>query len=105
MHGGFFDKELAAIEPSPQEFRFSFQDEDGWHHHSCGDWETAAAYWKLGKTYGREGALAHLEMMYNQHYRKAGMVVALGNMAKRSRTWLLLAVVRLDRPGGGRLFP
>lgn len=105
MQSGFFDRELAAIEPSPYEFRFSFQDEDGWHHHSCGDWETAATYWRQGRKYGPEKALRHLETMYNQHYRKEGMVVALGNMAKRSRTWLLLAVIRLDRPAGTRLFP
>jgi hypothetical protein len=102
---GFFDRELAAIEPSPFEFRFSFRDADGWHHHSCHDWETTATYWKLGRGYGRDTALAHLDEMYSRHYPREGLAVALGNMARRPQTWLLLAVIRLDRPAGGRLFP
>lgn len=102
---GFFDRELAAIEPSPFEFRLSFRDADGWHHHSCHDWETAATYWKLGRKYDRDTALARLDGVYNQHYPKEGLVVALGNMARRPQTWLLLGVIRLDRPSGARLFP
>jgi len=53
----FFDKELAAIEPSPFDFRLSFLDATGWHHHSCSDWETTAAFWRLSKKYGPNIAL------------------------------------------------
>lgn len=101
----FFDAELAAIEPSPYEFRISFRDDDGWHHHSCGDWETTATFWKLRQRYEDEGALRHLDKMYNEVYPDKGMVLALGNMAKRPRTWLLLGIIRVDRPVAPRLFP
>ena len=101
----FFDAELATIEPSPFEFRMSFRDDDGWHHHSCSDWETMATFWKLRPRYGDEGALRHLDRTYNETYPKRGMVLALGNMAKRPRTWLLLGVIRVDSPLMDRLFP
>lgn len=92
----FLDEELAAIEPSPFEFRLSFRDEDGWHHHLCGDWETTAAFWNLRRSHGEEAALKHLDEMYNSQYPQKGMVLALGNMARRPQTWLLLGVIRLD---------
>lgn len=92
----FLDEELAAIEPSPYEFRLSFRDEDGWHHHLCGDWETTAAFWNLRHSHGEEAALKHLDEMYNSQYPRKGMVLALGNMARRPQTWLLLGVIRLD---------
>ncbi len=101
----FFDKELAALKPAPFEFRLSFLDEDGRHHHSCSDWETTATFWNLGKKYGPDHALSHLNNMYNNIYREKGMVLAPGNMAKRPKTWLLLGVIRLDPPGGPRLIP
>jgi hypothetical protein len=94
----FFDRELAALTPCPLEFRVRFRDETGWHDHQCEDWETTAAYWKLSRRYGSEGALAHLDMIFNHEYPSQGMVVALGTMAKRRTTWLLLGVIRLDRP-------
>lgn len=92
----FLDDELAAIEPSPFEFRFSYRDDDGWHHHLCGDWETTAAFWKLRLSHGEEQALKHLDKMYNDEYPRKGMALALGNMARRPQTWLLLGVIRLD---------
>jgi hypothetical protein len=101
----FFDKELAAIEPSPFDFRLSFLDATGRHHHSCSDWETTAAFWRLSKKYDPNVALDHLNEMYNSLYPEKGMVLALGTMAKRPKTWLLLGIIRLDPPMGGRLFP
>ncbi len=101
----FLDKELATLEPSPFDFRLSFLDADGWHHHSCSDWETAATYWKLSKSHGSDSALGHLNNMYNNVYREKGLVLALGTMAKRRKTWLLLGVIRLDPPSGPRLIP
>ena len=92
----FLDDELAVIEPSPFEFRFSFCDEDGRHHHLCGDWETTAAFWNLSRSHGEEQALKHLDSMYNEQYQEKGLVLALGNMARRPQTWLLLGVIRLD---------
>ena len=34
----FFDQKLADLEPSPYEFRFSFEDESGKHNYQNGDW-------------------------------------------------------------------
>jgi hypothetical protein len=101
----FLDRDLAALEPTPYEFRLSFTDENGRHHHSCFDWETTAAYWKLSKQYGEQRALGHLNQMYNEVYPEKGMVLALGTMARRPRQWLLLGVIRLGEPAEPRLIP
>jgi hypothetical protein len=91
-----FDRELAALVPAPFDFRFRFRDADGWHNHSCADWETAATYRKHSQKYGPEGALSHLDKTYNTDYPGRGFVLALGNMAKRPQTWQLLGIIRLD---------
>lgn len=101
----FFDKELARIEPSPYEFRLRFRDENGWHDHRCEDWETTAAFWNLRRSHGEEIALKHLDETYNNQYPRKGMVLALGNMAGRPQTWLLLGVIRSDVPVQARLIP
>jgi hypothetical protein len=101
----FFDKELAQIDPSPYEFRLRFRDESGWHDHRCEDWETTAAFWNLRRSHGEEIALKHLDEMYNEHYPGRGMALALGNVARRPQTWLLLGVIRLDVPVQSRLIP
>jgi hypothetical protein len=98
-----FDQELATIEPVPFEFRLRFRDADGWHNHSCADWETTAAYWKLSRKYGTDGALSHLDRTYNIEYPGSGFVLALGNMAKRPQTWQLLGIIRLDEPAENEL--
>lgn len=103
--GSLFDEELAALEPSPFIFQLSFLDEDGWHRPSCSDWETTATFWKHSQRHGPDRALEHLDRMYNSVYQEQGMVLALGNMAKRPKTWLLLGVIRLDQPSGPRLIP
>lgn len=93
---GLWDEELKAFEPTPYHFRLRFNDQDGWHSHTCGDWETVATLYRQGRQYGEEAALQHLDKMYNQQYPDKGMVLALGNMAKKPKTWLLLGVLRLD---------
>lgn len=92
----FIDKELAQLEPCPLDFRMKFRDASGSHDHSCHDWETSATFWKLGRSHGTKGALAHLDRTYNEDYPARGMVVALGTMAKRQNQWLLLGIIRLD---------
>ena len=101
----FFDKDLAAIDPAPYEFKLRFRDENGWHNPRCEDWETMATFWKLRRSHGEEVALKHLDEMYNSRYPERGMVLALGNMAGRPQTWLLLGVIRLDNPAQSRLIP
>jgi hypothetical protein len=56
----FLDKELAAYEPCPFKFTMSYRDEDGPHNKICGDWETAAAFFNLSKSYEEAEVLRHL---------------------------------------------
>jgi hypothetical protein len=41
---------------------------------------------------------------FDTEYPAKGMVVALGNQAKRPQTWQLLGVIRLDEMAQGDLF-
>lgn len=102
---GLWDEDLKAFDPPPYHFMLRFKDQDGWHSHTCGDWETVATLYRQGRQYGEDAALQHLDKMYNQQYPDKGMALALGNMAKKPKTWLLLGVLRLDRPNSaGDLF-
>jgi hypothetical protein len=93
-----WDEDLKAFEPTPYHFLFQFEDADGRHNHMCEDWETAATLHNQRPKYGEDAALAHLSRMYNEEYPDKGMALALGTMAKRPKTWLLLGVLRLDPP-------
>lgn len=43
----FLDDELAALEPCPYEFKFTYETEDGRSHRAtCDDWETSAAFYR-----------------------------------------------------------
>ncbi len=98
------DTELAAFEPSPYQFAFTFSDAAGAHTWRCGDWETHATFFKLRNQYSEREALQHLDRVYNEEYPRRGMVFAVGNMAKRPQTWQLLGVIRLAESGQLRLF-
>lgn len=101
----FFDKELMALEPSPYDFRFKFNDESGSHDFSCGDWETHAMFFKSRKREASEKkALEWISATYNEKYPSKGMLFAAGNIAARPRTWQLLGVLRVDNTGQGTLF-
>jgi hypothetical protein len=88
-----FDDDLAAIEPCPFAFGLKFRDATGWHDHHCEDWETEAAFWGLSRRYGERAALAHLDREYNERRPSKGLVLAMGNMAARPQTWLLLGIL------------
>jgi hypothetical protein len=90
------DNELEPIEPVPYAFAFSYEDAAGKHTMQCSDWETSAAFWKLRKTYGEQGALVHLSKTYNEEYPRKGVVFAMGTVKARPKQWLLLGVIRLD---------
>lgn len=92
------DAELAAIEPCPFNFRLRFRDQSGWHDHHCEDWETEAAFWNIRRTHGEAAALAHLDKVYNQDRPAQGLVLAMGNMAARPQTWLLLGLLAVPTP-------
>lgn len=94
--GSLFDKELAAIEPCPFDIRMKFTDATGRHDMACGDWETAATFFKWRREYGEESALQRLKARYEGDYAAAGVAFAFGTMAKHPATWILLGIIRLD---------
>jgi hypothetical protein len=101
--GSLFDKELAAIEPCPFDIRMRFTDETGRHDMACGDWETAATFFKWRREYGEDSALLRLKDRYEGEYADAGVAFAFGTMAKHPTTWILLGIIRLDESHQMRL--
>jgi len=97
------DAAQKPLEPVPFDFLFHFEDAAGTHKMLCGDWETSAAYWKLSKDYGEQGALDHLTKSYNKDYPNKGMVFALGTVKARPSQWILLGAIRLDEEKQGNL--
>lgn len=87
-----FEDEVKVYEPCPYTFTMHYDDADGPHKKTCGDWETAAAFFKFRKKYDEEKALTFIEQKYCCEYSKKGLVFALGNMAKRPQTWQLLGI-------------
>jgi hypothetical protein len=96
LQGSLFDRELNAIDPCPYDLSLTFEDGAGPHEMTCGDWETAAAFFNLRRAYGDEGALEHLRSTYEERYFNEGVALALGTVKKRPQQWLLLGVIRLD---------
>lgn len=92
----FFDAELAALEPSPFEFKFRFEDASGSHEYRNGDWEAHAMFWRERQRTCEAEALRWMDGVFNEDYPRRGMAFAIGNMAKRPQTWQLLGVLRLD---------
>jgi hypothetical protein len=95
--GSFFDERLKALEPSPYEFRFKFDDASGPHDYANGDWEAHAMYFNGCRREGSEqAALDWMSKTFNENYARKGMLFCVGNMAKRPQTWQLLGVLRVD---------
>jgi hypothetical protein len=95
--GSFFDERLKALEPSPFEFRFKFEDETGSHDYANGDWEAHAMYFNGRRREGSEQAtLDWMTKTFDDEYPRKGMLFCVGNMAKRPQTWQLLGVLRVD---------
>lgn len=101
---GMFDRKLATIEPTPYHFGFSFEDGAGKHTYQCGDWEAHAMFWNESRRRDAVKALAWMDATFNETYPKAGMVFAIGNQAKRPKTWQLLGVLKLPEEKQGDLF-
>lgn len=98
------DEELAELEPTPYEFSFKFEDDDGAHRYHNGDWEAHAMFWRWSQEASAKEALQRMNYIFNEEYPKKGMAFAIGNMAKRPQIWQLLGVIRLDETGQGELF-
>lgn len=99
-----FDQELAALEPTPYEFSFRFEDASGSHTYKNGDWEAHAMFWNGCRRTSEAETLRWMCETFNEVYPRAGMAFAIGNLAKRPQTWQLLGVLRLDEPIQGTLF-
>lgn len=91
-----FDEELAALDPTPHEFKFRFEDAAGQHEYRNGDWEAHAMFWRERQRTSEAEALRWMEGKFNEEYPRRGMVFAIGNLAKRPHTWQLLGVIRLN---------
>jgi hypothetical protein len=98
-----FDKELAALDPTPFEFRFKFED-DARHDFQNGDWEAHAMFYN-GRKRGmsEQEALDWMDDTFNVIYPRQGMLFAVGNQAKRPHVWQLLGILKVDDPGQGAL--
>lgn len=95
--GSFFDERLKALEPSPFDFRFKFEDATGSHDYANGDWEAHAMYFHgLRREGSDKAALKWMSKTFNDEYPSKGMLFCIGNMAKRPQTWQLLGVLRVD---------
>lgn len=97
------DKELEAYEPCPFEFRMHYNHEAGPHKKICGDWETAATFYKMSKQMEENAVLDYLRNTYCEQYVKKGLVFALGNMQKRPQTWQLLGIFPVQPTTQGSL--
>lgn len=99
----FLDKDLAALDPSPFEFRFKFEDDAG-HDFQNGDWEAHAMFYNgMRRGMTEQEVLGWMNEMFNVEYPKRGMLFVVGNQAKRPQTWQLLGVLRVDEPAQGAL--
>jgi len=99
----FLDKELAALEPSPFEFKFRFEDDAGLHEYVNADWEAHAMFYNGRRRQGEAETLRWMNGVFNEDYPRKGMVFAIGNQAKRPQVWQLLGVIRLDEARQGAL--
>ena len=91
-----FDKELATIEPTPYEFKFSFED-DTKHIFQNGDWEAHAMFFNnLKRGNSEQETLDWMDHTFNDIYPNEGMLFAVGNQAKRPQTWQLLGVLKVQ---------
>lgn len=102
--GSFFDKQLAALDPSPDQFRFKFEDGSGPHDFANADWEAHAMFFHGRRREGSdEVTLDWMGKTFNDDYPKKGMLFCVGNIAIRPQTWQLLGVLRVDRSAQGFL--
>lgn len=101
----FFDEELAALEPTPFDFRFKFRDQDAGHDFANGDWEAHAMYFAArARGQSEKETLDWMDQVFNVDYPQKGILFAVGNQAKRPQTWQLLGVLRVDASNQASLF-
>jgi len=93
------DSDLIALEPCPYAFHFDWTDAEGKSHKAtCDDWETAATYYRRSQTMNAADALASMEETFGEEYPRKGIAFAMGTHSRRPDQWLLVGVLRLDKP-------
>jgi hypothetical protein len=93
------DVDLIALDPCPYAFHFDWTDANGKAHKAtCDDWETAATFYRRQQKMSVSEALASIETTFGKEYPQKGMVFAMGTHSRRPDQWLLVGVLRLDRP-------
>lgn len=92
----FLDETLDALEPCPFQFRARVTAGGVRHEFTCGDWETDAMFWRFSRSSGEAAALERMDQVFNVEYPRSGMALALGTMASRPKTWMLLGIIRAD---------
>ncbi len=98
-----FDSTAKPLEPCPFQFIVKWIDQDGTRRqHECDDWESAAAFRRFERLYGRQDALQKLKAKYEDEYFPRGLAFAFSTHSRRNVTfgasnqWLLVGLIRLD---------
>lgn len=98
-----FDATAKPLTPCPMRFIAKWRDQDGKDRvHECDDWETAAAFNRFERAYGRVEALKALRGKYEHEYMRAGLALGFSTHKRRNaefgaqNQWLLVAMIRLD---------
>jgi hypothetical protein len=93
------DVDLIALDPCPYAFHFDWTDANGKEHKAtCDDWETAATFYRRQQMMSAKDVLASMEKTFGEEYPNRGMAFAMGTHSRRPDQWLLVGVLRLDRP-------
>jgi hypothetical protein len=98
-----FDATAKPLTPCPMRFVAKWRDQDGKDRtHECDDWETAAAFSRFERSYGRARALKALKGKYEDEYMRAGLALGFSTHKRRNaefgaqNQWLLVGMIRLD---------
>jgi hypothetical protein len=87
---------IIPYEPCPYRFIFRYETDDGARVGTCQDWETDATFFRWGKHYGEDKALAEMQRVFGDEYPQKGMAFAMGTHSLFPETWLINGVIRLD---------
>jgi hypothetical protein len=98
-----FDATAKPLVPCPMRFVAKWKDQEGKsREHECDDWETAAAYNRFDRLFGKVKAINTLREKYEDEYMKAGLVLGFSTHKRRNaefgtnNQWLLVGLIRLD---------
>lgn len=97
------DATAKPLTPCPMRFVAKWRDQDGKDRtHECDDWETAAAFARFERAYGRTQAIEALKGKYEDEYMRAGLALGFSTHKRRNaefgtqNQWLLVGMIRLN---------